>query len=202
VNESRSRIEHVVKDIREKEASRATIIEAKKTLEAIQEKIRQRVPQKPSSQPTEPESLQVNSWVKVEGISGVGQIVELPGNRQKAAVNIDGKLLWVSTDTLKPVKHDEIPLSVAAGAQIQMESIPSYRLDLRGIRLDEARAMLEKFLDRALLSGLNQIEIIHGKGTGALQKMTHEMLKNTPGVRSFQFQDFDSGGTGVTIVDL
>jgi len=202
VNESRSRIEHAVKDIREKEASRTTIIEAKKTLEAIQEKIRQCVPQKKPPQPSEPESLQVNSWVKIEGVSGVGQIIELPGNRQKAAVNIDGKLLWIAIDALKPVKHDEIPSSVAAGAQIQMESIPSYRLDLRGIRLDEARAMLEKFIDRALLSGLSQIEIIHGKGTGALQKMTHEVLKNTPGVRGFHFQDFDSGGTGVTIVDL
>jgi DNA mismatch repair protein MutS2 len=202
VAESRSRIEHAVKDIREKEASRATIIEAKKTLEAIQEKIRQRLPNKPQKQQPESEEIQVNSWVKIEGVPGVGQIVELPASRQKAAVNIDGKLLWVSVDTLKIVEHDEIPPSATAGAQIQIESIPSYRLDLRGIRLDEARAMLEKFIDRALLSGLNEIEIVHGKGTGALQKMTHEVLKSTPGIRSFHFQDFDSGGTGVTIVEL
>jgi len=202
VNESRSRIEHAVKDIREKEASRETIIEAKKTLEAIQEKIRQRVPQKKPLQQPEPENIRVSSWVKVEGVPGVGQIVELPANRQKAAVNIDGKLLWVSVDVLKVVEHDEIPTSATAGTQIQVESIPSYRLDLRGIRLDEARAMLEKFLDRALLSGLNQIEIIHGKGTGALQRMTHEVLRSTPGIRSFRFEDFDSGGTGVTVVEL
>jgi DNA mismatch repair protein MutS2 len=202
VNESRSRIEHAVKDIREKEASRTTIIEAKKTLEDIQEKVRQRAPQKLPLQQPVPEKIQVNSWVKVEGVSGVGQIAELPGNRQKAAVNIGGKLLWISVAALKLVEHEEIPPPAAAGARIQMESIPSYRLDLRGIRLDEARAMLEKFIDRALLSGLNQIEIVHGKGTGALQKMTHEVLKSTPAVRTFHFQDFDSGGTGVTIVDL
>ncbi|MDD5231532.1 MAG: Smr/MutS family protein, partial [Candidatus Marinimicrobia bacterium] len=78
----------------------------------------------------------------------------------------------------------------------------SPRLDLRGMRYDEAESALQRFLDRALLAGLNQVEIIHGKGTGALQKMTQEVLRTYPGVRSFHFEDFDSGGTGATIVEL
>jgi len=49
---------------------------------------------------------------------------------------------------------------------------------------------------------LNQVEIIHGKGTGALQKLTQEVLRTTPGVRSFHYENFDSGGTGVTIVEF
>ena len=70
------------------------------------------------------------------------------------------------------------------------------------MRYDEAESALQKFLDRALLAGLNQVEIIHGKGTGALQKLTQEVLRTTPGVRSFHYENFDSGGTGVTIVEL
>jgi DNA mismatch repair protein MutS2 len=85
---------------------------------------------------------------------------------------------------------------------LKSEPLFSPRLDLRGMRYDEAESALQRFLDRALLAGLNQIEIIHGKGTGALQKMTHEVLRATPGVRSYHFEDFDSGGTGATIVEL
>ena len=73
---------------------------------------------------------------------------------------------------------------------------------MRGKRFDEARDELERFLDRALLAGLNQIQIIHGKGSGALQKMTREVLKNTRGVRKFYYENFDKGGTGVTIAEL
>jgi len=59
---------------------------------------------------------------------------------------------------------------------------------------------LIKYLDKALLSGLSQVEIIHGKGTGALQTMTKNLLRNYPGVREYYFDTIERGGSGATIV--
>ena len=63
-------------------------------------------------------------------------------------------------------------------------------------------AAVDKFLNRAILAGLPELEIIHGKGTGALQKRVREFLEGHPQVKSFRFADFDAGGTGVTLVEL
>jgi DNA mismatch repair protein MutS2 len=203
VKESRSKIEHVVKDIREKEASRETILEAQNTLKTIQKAASKRTPKKQKSAVQKISgNIEVNSWVTVDGISGRGQIVEIQVNKKKAAVNINGKLLWVTPGSLHPAQTErELPESRPI-IGIQSGEIASYKLDLRGMHLEEARDALERFLDRALLSGLNQIQIIHGKGTGALQKMTHDVLKSTPGIRKFNFENFDRGGTGATIVEL
>jgi len=72
-------------------------------------------------------------------------------------------------------------------------------------------AEVDRFLNRAILAlgvpasgspGLPELEIIHGKGTGALQKRVREFLEEHPQVKSFRFADFDAGGTGVTLVEL
>ena len=203
VTESRSKIEHAVKDIREKDASREAIIEAKKTLETVQQSARKRIrKKKPSVTTTMKSTVKVGDWAKVDGITGAGQIVEIQAGKKKAAININGKLLWVSMNTLHTVQIQKEKDTRRVGASVTVDEIVSYKLDIRGMRLDEARDVLEKFLDRALLAGLNQLQIIHGKGTGALQKMTHEVLKSTPGISKFHFENFDRGGTGATIVEL
>ncbi len=203
VKESRSKIEHVVKDIREKVASRETIIEAQKTLENIKKVASKRIPKKQKTVAQKiTGNIAVNSWVTVDGISGMGQVVEIQDNKKKAAVSINGKLLWVTLGSLHPAKKEQKLTEPRAIIGVQSSEIASYKLDLRGMRLEEARDALERFIDRALLSGLNQIQIVHGKGTGALQKMTHDVLKSTPGIRKFNFENFDRGGTGATIVEL
>ena len=62
--------------------------------------------------------------------------------------------------------------------------------------------MVDRFLNRAILANLPEVEIIHGKGTGALQKRVREFLEGHPQVKSFRFADFDAGGTGVTLVEI
>ena len=74
------------------------------------------------------------------------------------------------------------------------------RLDLRGKRADLALAELEQFLDRSLLSGVEGVEIVHGRGTGALRRAVHELLRTFPGVASFHTAPEDQGGDGMTQV--
>jgi len=202
VNESRSKIEHAVKNIREKDASRETIIEAKKTLETVHQTARKRQHMKKTPQADTKSGFSVGDSVRVEGISGTGQVSDVQTDKRRAAVNINGKTIWISLDSLEQVKITRRNELNSTTVSSQVQSIPSYRLDLRGKRFEQAREELERFLDRALLAGLSQIQIIHGKGTGALQKMSHEVLKNTPGIRKFYFEHVEQGGTGVTIAEL
>ena len=59
---------------------------------------------------------------------------------------------------------------------------------------------LSQYLDRALRSGREGAEIVHGRGTGALRKEVHAFLKTFPGVASFALAPEDQGGDGVTVV--
>ena len=68
--------------------------------------------------------------------------------------------------------------------------------------VDEAEKVLDKFLDDAVIGGMEQVLIIHGKGTGALRMGLHAYLKNHKNVLRFNFADMDEGGTGATLVDL
>ena len=84
----------------------------------------------------------------------------------------------------------------------QVEPLQSIQIDLRGKRAEEALYETEKFLDTAMLSGVEFVNILHGKGTGALMETIHEYLKDQPFVQKFQFADDDQGGIGITVVKL
>jgi len=76
------------------------------------------------------------------------------------------------------------------------------RIDLRGLTLDEAVIKLEKYLDDAILTGLQFFDIIHGKGTGRLRQGIHQYLRDINMVVSFRIGQDGEGGSGVTIVQL
>lgn len=75
-------------------------------------------------------------------------------------------------------------------------------IDIRGMMVDEAEIALGKFIDDAVMAGLSQILVIHGKGTGALRKGVHSYLKRHRNIESFAFADMGEGGTGATVISL
>ena len=90
----------------------------------------------------------------------------------------------------------------ASGAFLQKTANIGRDIDIRGMMVDEAEMVLGKFIDDAIIAGLSQVLIIHGKGTGALRKGVHAYLKSHRNVLSFQFADINEGGTGATVVEL
>lgn len=75
-------------------------------------------------------------------------------------------------------------------------------LDIRGKMGDEGVLEMERFIDSAIMSGLSQIVIIHGKGTGALRAAVQQALKRNPAVKSFRAGEYGEGEAGVTVVEL
>jgi DNA mismatch repair protein MutS2 len=80
--------------------------------------------------------------------------------------------------------------------------VVSSTLDLRGKRGNEAIQELTYFLDRVVMSGLSQAEIIHGKGDGILRKLVHEHLQGRREIKTFNLAPWEQGGPGCTLVTL
>ena len=75
-------------------------------------------------------------------------------------------------------------------------------INLLGYTVDEAIAILDKYLDDAYLAKVPQVRIVHGKGTGALRNGVTSYLKGIPYIKSFRLGEIGEGDTGVTIVDF
>jgi DNA mismatch repair protein MutS2 len=125
----------------------------------------------------------------------------LDERKGRVKINAGGLAVWVGIDDLAEEIQKERP---TPGYTVTARPVvgSTLRLDLRGMRADEARARLESFLDTAILKGSGEIEIIHGKGTGVLRQVAHEVLETFPGVSSFAMADADEGGGGMTRVIL
>ena len=76
------------------------------------------------------------------------------------------------------------------------------RLKLIGERAEDALALLDRYLNDALLAHLQQVEIIHGAGTGTLRRVVRDYLATMPGVTAFYAASQEQGGDNVTVVEL
>ena len=94
-------------------------------------------------------------------------------------------------------KKTSVRTSTQAGSRtVKMEC------DVRGMALDEAMLEVERYLDNALMAGLHEVSIVHGKGTGTLRAGIQQQLKNMRQVKSYRLGQYGEGETGVTIVEL
>ena len=147
----------------------------------------------------------------------VGDLVELPGVKMAAsvlAVNNDGTLLLQAGKMKMTVKAQQVrlpegqpkkkPAAPASGgsAKLNLPSRAASELDIRGYETLEAESVVENYIDSAVMAKLGTVTIIHGKGTGALRKAVHEMLKRNKAVKSFRLGRYGEGEAGVTVVEL
>jgi len=137
-----------------------------------------------------------------------GIVRETDGRRKKVRLDISGVTLWVDMADCIPAQGKERGTGVqhvptqSASAPEKYASGPGMRLDLRGMRADTAIMELERFLDKAIMNGRTELEILHGRGTGALRREVHSLLRGYPPVASFAVAPEDQGGDGVTCVVL
>lgn len=149
-----------------------------------------------------------------------GDLVELPGVRTAATVlqvNGDGSLVLQAgrmkltarpeqvrlpeEQTQQKKKQQPAPRATPA-PQLRLERRASSELDIRGYETLEAESVVENYLDAAVMAKLETVTIIHGKGTGALRKAVHEILKRSKAVKSFRLGRYGEGEAGVTVVEL
>jgi len=157
------------------------------------------------------EDLAPGDSVTPRGWERAGAVREKDDKRRSLKVDMGGVSLWVPFEDIVKADRAQAPAGKPGQVQPQSRAVinapqalsgPALVLDLRGMRADEAVSDLSAFLDKALLRGISQVEIVHGRGTGALRREVHMFLKDFPAVASFVLAPEDRGGDGMTIVDL
>ncbi|MFA7070835.1 MAG: Smr/MutS family protein, partial [Sulfurimonas sp.] len=145
----------------------------------------------------EPYIFSIGDRVKYNDKKGV--IVALKGSSE-ATLEIEGMRLRVKTNTLKPsLERDKKPKSEI---KLQVEKKAGLKLDLHGLRADEAMENLDKFLSDALINGWDEVLVYHGIGSGKLAFAVKEFLKTHPKVKSFSDAPPHMGGFGAKVVEL
>lgn len=186
-NANTSDIDRSLNDIRNKYKS--SKIDKKE--EVFKEKISKNAPQ----------NLKVGDVVLIEGLNEKAQVIENPDEKgnikvQMGILKMDSNIKNVTK--IKSNNKTKENTNRIYKAKKAMHISPT--LDLRGQRYDEALRNFDKYLDDAMLSGLDQAKIIHGKGTGALRNGINDYLKNNKMIDSYRPGNEKEGGYGVTIV--
>ena len=146
--------------------------------------------------------------VRVLSMNLTGTIHSLPDARGNVAVQMGILSSQVHISDLEIIEEQN-PFSGSrkkhtGGGRIKMGKSLSVspEINLLGRTVDEAVSELDKYLDDAILSHLNTVRVVHGKGTGALRKGIHEFLRRQKHVKSYHLAEYGEGDAGVTIVEL
>lgn len=126
-------------------------------------------------------------------------------NRGRYLVEVKGRVMVVAASALTPAAVGRRGPARAAGAPAHDvtasvgRAAPPHSIDLHGKTVEEAIATLDAFLNDAILGGLADVQVIHGRSGGRVKAAVHARLKQISAVRAFRL---DPGNPGVTLVRL
>lgn len=151
-----------------------------------------------------PKDLKPGDSVLIVNLNQKGTVLEPPDKNGEALVQAGIMKINVHITNLRRVdeQKNEIQKFNAGKISVTKSKSISLELDLRGFSLDEALENVDKYLDDASLSGLHEITLIHGKGTGVLRNGIHQYLRSHHHVKSFRLGKYGEGENGVTVVEL
>jgi len=205
IHETRREMENLVAQIRSSDADSTSIQQAKHGLDKSIKRLKKHkikpVPEK-VFMPISVDDAIEGALVYIPHLNMEGTIIHPPNNQQKITIEANGLKLTLKCDQVAAEKEKKVKAEPGHIATNQVERPQSMQLDLRGMRVEPALLELEQFLDRALISGMSQVNILHGKGTGALMEAVGEFLGNQPYVKTFSFAHENYGGAGITEVEF
>jgi len=151
-----------------------------------------------------PENLKPGDSVLIVNLDQKGTVITPPDKDGEVVVQAGIMKINVHISNLKLVDEQKIVLNNSGIGKIGMSKAKSIstEIDVRGYNLEEAIESVDKYLDDAYLSGLTEVSIIHGKGTGVLRSGIQKFLKSDSRVKSFRLGKYGEGESGVTIVEL
>jgi DNA mismatch repair protein MutS2 len=184
--------------------------EAARSFSGFADRMRERIEREEDRIVEERERLQPEEGF--EPRPGMEVLVRGTGRRGRVVRKDRGRRWIVETETVRvslgPWEMRPAP-EADAGSRVSVSftpseagGLPSIQLDVRGMRLEEALKALERQIDSALVHGLHEFGVVHGKGEGILQKGIHDYLSDAPAVAEYGFAVPEDGGAGKTRVTL
>ena len=152
-----------------------------------------------------PRKLKIGDTVLIFDIDKKGTVMDVNDKSDEVTVQSGIIKTRVPISNIRLLNEKPVKVVTTTGRRnVQSRaSAPVVReLDLRGQTALEATLELDRFIDGAMLAGVNQLTVIHGKGTGVLRTEIQKHLKKHPSVKSYRLGVFGEGESGVTIVEL
>ncbi|MFV0422119.1 endonuclease MutS2 [Oleidesulfovibrio sp.] len=182
--------------------------------ETRQRLVAEKTAEKPQEDVVDTAKLVVGMTVKYIPWDKKAVIEEIDIRKKRVKVDLNGVSMWVKLQDISAGQGQQgtqhvvsgatgkKPLADDAAGDVPASVGPPMRADLRGLRADAAIAELASVLDKALLAGTQEVEVVHGRGTGALRKEVHSFLRSFAAVEGFSLAPEGRGGDGMTIVEL
>ncbi len=202
VESANAAIERSIREIRESSADKQAVKEARQSIENLRKEIHDRASEVLSVEaPADSREITPGALVRLIDGSETGEVVAVSPDQKSALVLFGNVKMKVATRALVSAPRSAMRRTASAIGDEKREPV-ARDLDLRGMTGDEAIPLVDKFIDSAVLAGLHRVDIIHGKGTGALRKKIADFLSKHPQVKSYRLGEWNEGGAGATVVEL
>ena len=150
-----------------------------------------------------PDGLKEGDPVEIVTLGQEGKVLGINGD----SITVQAGTIKINVDKsnlkrIKNIKKDNKPIKTPTKRINKSVKDISKELDIRGKNVDEATLIIDNYLDDVYLSSLEEVVIIHGKGTGALREGVREYLDNHYHVKNMRGGELNEGGSGVTVVTL
>lgn len=207
LHETRSEMDQLIGQLRRQHRGELeqVALETRAEMSRLQERFRRGEEQKAAS--GGPKELKPGEPVRIISLRQNAHVLEGPNSSGEVLVQAGIMKVTVKASDLERIEGQQNSKAPAQRrhssgvGKAKSESIRS-ELDLRGMTVDEALPLVDKYVDDAFLASLNRINLIHGKGTGALRDAIAQQLQAHPLVKSFRLGNPNEGGSGVTSVEL
>ena len=204
INDSNRKVEQTIKEIQESKADKSRIKAARERLSEAKPVLKR---QEAPKQKIDLEPIKVGDKIKLISTQSIGEVIFIKGKNAEIAmgqltsrVKI-GELMKISNTEYKNLAGEKVKKISGIDLNSKMISFNA-KLDIRGVRTEEAIGKVEMFLDEAVLLGYDEIKVLHGKGHGILRDIVRNTLKGNPRVGSVYDEKVEFGGSGITVVGL
>ncbi len=198
LREAKSRVEELIA----KQPSKQELNRARKELETQIRQTQEEEADLMERPSVDIRDLKQGALVRLRTLHVEGRIVRVDEKRRSVTVDVSGKHSTVPLTEIESVLSEEVGPRQQSATIVKATTAFGGTVDLHGKTWEEARPILEKFLDQAIVQGARTIRIVHGHGSGALREAVREFLKNEPYVANFYFAPPAQGGTAATIAEL
>ncbi len=185
----------------DRSAADRVIQQSRDRLRAEESKLQDPIAVKKDDGGQPPKSVKAGQSVRIVSLDQRATVLSPADAKGEVQVQAGILKLNVKLQDLRIVPDEQPKQTKSKIAAVQDRRV-GLELDIRGMLVDEALVIVDRYLDDAFLTGLSEVNIIHGKGTGALRSGVQDYLKRHSRVKSFRIGNYGEGDAGVTVVTL
>lgn len=199
LRETNRQAENMLREIKESKGNPDAVRNVRSNLAEYKKHI---ILQKKKIQYVHPAHFQSGDWVVWEGHTGRAKVLSNADAKGKLWIQWENIRLQIPVCECRAIEKTAEAEPKESFVHFQIDSSVKDEVDLRGMTVDEAVPVLEKYLSDAASAGLSQARVIHGKGTGVLRKEIGLFLKKHALIKNQRYGNWNEGDIGVTVVEF